>query len=80
MNKDVFLIKDNPTNNKETMLDIDFNKWFKAMKSKMDFIQINQVRLWWTHRMDKTHRVQMSIHEKDKFGWKCTNVHSKATS
>ena len=26
------------------MLDIDSNKWFKAMKSKMDFIEINQIQ------------------------------------
>ena len=38
MDKDGLLIKDKPTTNKETMLDIDFNKWFKTMKSKIDSI------------------------------------------
>ena len=43
MDKDILLINDQPNTNKETMLDIDSNKWYKAMKSKIDFIQINQV-------------------------------------
>ena len=62
------------------MLDIDSNKWLKAMKSKMNFIQISSIDFGGSTRMDKSHRVQMNLHEKDKFGWKCTNVHSKATS
>ena len=36
--KDVLLIDDKPTTNKETMLDINSNKWFNTMKSKMNFI------------------------------------------
>ena len=40
MDKDILLINDKPNTNKEMMLDIDSNKWSKAMKSKMNFIQI----------------------------------------
>ena len=38
MDKDVLLINDDLITYKETILDIDLNKWVKAMKSKMDFI------------------------------------------
>ena len=36
MDKIVLLINDKATTNKKIMLDIDFNKWFKTMKSKID--------------------------------------------
>ena len=68
MDKDVLHIKDKPTTNKETMLDIDSNKWLKVIKSKMNFIQIKpSIDFGGPTRMDKTHRMQISLHKKDKF-------------
>jgi ABC-type cobalamin/Fe3+-siderophores transport system ATPase subunit len=37
------LILDEPTNYIELIYNINSNKWLKVMKSKMDFMYINQV-------------------------------------
>ena len=68
MDKDLLLIDNKATTNEKTMLDIDSNKWLKVIKSKMNFIQIKpSIDFGGPTRMDKTHRMQISLHKKDKF-------------